>query len=225
MRRGGARAGLLALALLAAAVVGVSGGRARAASDEAREMKRIENAEQAPGGEEETPHIHPKKLLFQLINFGALAFILIKFAGPAITKALEARHNQLKADLASASEAKAAAEARLAEQERRLAALEQEIGAMRAGIRQEAEAEKARLIQVAEERARRIQEETRFLLDQQTKQAEIDLRHEAARVAVDMAEQIVRRALNAGDQQRLVDSFVGDVAGAPAAPAAGGRRS
>ena len=27
-----------------------------------------------------------------------------------------------------------------------------------------------------------------------------------------MAEQIVRRSLNAGDQQRLVDTFVGDVA-------------
>ena len=96
----------------------------------------------------------------------------LQFGGPAINKALLARHTQLKAELASAAEARAAAEARLAEQEKRLAALEHEIAAIQAGIKQEAEVEKARLIATAEERAKRIQEETSFLLDQQVKEAE-----------------------------------------------------
>ena len=42
-------------------------------------------------------------------------------------------------------------------------------------------------------------------------------------MAVDMAEQMVRRSFDASDQKRLVDGFVGDV-GAPAA-GAGGRPS
>ena len=60
-------------------------------------------------------------------------FILVKFGGPAIGKALAARHQQLKADLAAAAAARAEAEARLAQQEARLAALEQEIEAIRTG--------------------------------------------------------------------------------------------
>jgi F-type H+-transporting ATPase subunit b len=180
------------------------------------------------GGHEEVvpePEIHGWKLAAQLINFGLLAFILIRFGGPAVSKALTARHQQLKADLAAAGEAKAAAEKRLAVQEHRLASLEQEIAGIRAGIKQEAEAEKARLIELAEERAQRIQEETKFLLDQQVKQAEADLRREAARMAVDMAEQMVRRSFDASDQKRLVDGFVGDVGAAGAGVGAGGRPS
>ena len=83
-----------------------------------------------PGGElpkHETPTIHPTKLALQFLNFAVLVFILAKFGGPAISKALRARHEQLKADLAAAASARAEAEARLARQEARLGALEQEI--------------------------------------------------------------------------------------------------
>lgn len=161
--------------------------------------------------EEEAPHIDGWKLTWQILNFAGVVFVLGWFGGRALSKALAARHEQLRNELAQAAEAKAAAEARLAKSERRLAALEQEIAAMRAGIKQEAEAEKARLIELAEERARRIKEETTFLLDQQVKEAETTLRRQAARTAVEMAEQIVRRSLNASDQQRLLDGFVADV--------------
>jgi F-type H+-transporting ATPase subunit b len=176
--------------------------------------RSVTAAEEAPTGEElrEPPQIHPKSLAFQLINFGVLLFILIKFGGPAIGKALAARHEQLKAELAAAAEARAAALARLEQQDQRLAALEREIADIRGGIAQEAEAEKARLIALAEERSRRIREETSFALEQQVKEAELRLRREAGLAAVQLAEQLVRKALNAGDQQRLVDGFVGDVA-------------
>ena len=131
--------------------------------------RSVTAAEEAPTGEElpeqrETPQIHPKSLALQLVNFGVLLFILIKFGGPAIGKALAARHEQLKAELAAAAEARAAALARLEQQDKRLAALEQEIVDIRGGIAQEAEAEKARLIALAEERSRRIREETSFAI-------------------------------------------------------------
>lgn len=167
----------------------------------------------------ETPEIHTKSLVLQFLNFGVLVFILVKFGGPAINKALSARHTQLKADLASAETARAEAEARLARQEARLAALEQEIADIQSGVKQEAEAEKARLIALAEERAKRIREETTFALDQQVKEAEANLRREVALAAVQAAEQIVRKSMDGRDQQRLVDSFVTDV-GTPAATTA-----
>jgi len=189
-------------------------------------------AEHAEGaGEHGAEHEAPfsgKTFMWQMLNFGALLFLLIKFGGPPVKKALQARHQQIKTDLASAAEARAAAQARFEHQEKRLAALESEIATIRAGIKQEAEAEKARLIAMAEDRARRIREESEFIIEQQVKQAEEDLRREVAAQAVALAEKIVRAQLGAQDQARLVDTFVGDVAGngahaaAPPAPASSG---
>ena len=158
------------------------------------------------------PSLDVKRLGFQLLNFAVLVFLLVKFGGRPVNRALDARHNQIKADLVSAAEARAAAQARFEQQEKRLAALEHEIAAIAASIKQEAEAEKARLIAAAEDRARRIQEESAFLIEQQVKQAEEDLRREVAAAAVALAEKIVRSQLGASDQQRLIDTFVGDVA-------------
>jgi len=184
-----------------------------------------ERAEGEHGAAHEGPSLDVKKLAWQLVNFGVLVFLLVKFGGPPVTKALQARHDQIKVDLASAAEARAAAQARFEKQEQRLAALEHEIAAITASIKQEAEAEKARLIAVAEERAKRIREESEFIIEQQVKQAEEDLRREVAAAAVALAEKIVRSQVGAGDQQRLIDTFVGDVATAngahPGAPPSG----
>lgn len=176
----------------------------------------------------ETPGFSGGTFGWQMLNFAALLALLIKFGGPAVKKALQARHTQIKTDLASAAEARTAAQARFEHQEKRLAALEGEIATIVAGIKQEAEAEKTRLIAMAEDRARRIREECEFIIEQQVKQAEEDLRREVAAQAVALAEKIVRAQLGAQDQARLVDTFVGDVAGngahaaAPPAPASSG---
>lgn len=169
-----------------------------------------EHGAAAHEGGEHAPALDTGKLAFQLINFAVLAGILGWFGGRAINKALLERHQQLKADLVAASEARAAAERRASEQEKRLASLETEIEAIRVGIKQEAEAEKQRLIATAEERAKRIGDETKFLLDQQVKEAEATLKREVAEAAVKIAEAIVTRSLDGRDQQRLVDTFVAD---------------
>ena len=90
------------------------------------------------------------------------------------------------------------------------------------GVKAEAEAEKARLIAMAEERAKRIREETTFVLEQQVKEAEERLRREVALASVNLAEQMVK-TLVAADQQRLVDTFVTDVAAPGNAPAPRGQ--
>lgn len=166
------------------------------------------------------PEIDAKTLGLQVLNFAVLLFILVKFGGGAINKALAARHQQLKTDLAAAAELRAAAEAKLVKQEARLASLENEIAGMRRGIKAEADAEKARLIAAAEERAQRIKTETTFLVDQQVREAETRLRRESAVVALKAAEDILRRAIGGADQQRLLDTFINDVE-QPVAPSAG----
>jgi F-type H+-transporting ATPase subunit b len=222
---------LMALAVLAVALLAPTAAVAyeetteHAAAHEAGHVAGQEQAEHSSehaaaaehGGSHGEAKLDGGKLAAQIINFTLLVGVLAWFGGRALAKALAARHQQLKADLAAASEMRIAAEAQLKKQEQRLASLEQEIANIRAGVAKEADAEKARLIEMAEERARRIQDETKFLIDQQVKEAEVQLRREAAQAAVEMAEQIVRRSLQPGDRERMVDSFVADVA-KPARP-------
>ena len=174
------------------------------------------HGEHGAGAHEHEPEIDGKKLGLQVLNFAVLVGILVFFGGKAVNKALRGRHEQLKADLASAAEARAAAEAKLAKQEARLGSLETEIAELRRNLKAEAEAEKARLIEAAEERATRIKGETTFLIDQQVREADQRLRRESADAALKIAEDILRRAIGPADQQRLLETFVGDVAGAPA---------
>jgi F-type H+-transporting ATPase subunit b len=208
-------AGLAVVAALALFLV--SEGRALAEPPEHETGHQVAGevaqAEQHPGEGhgEGPPEVDAKKLIFQFVNFGVLLFILVKFGGGAMNKALKARHEQLKADLASAAQLKAAAEAKLAEQEKRLSSLETEIAEMRRTLALEAEAEKGRLIAAAEERVGRIKTETAFLIEQQVRDASERLRRESAEAALKIAEDILRRSIGAADQQKLLDTFVGNV--------------
>ncbi len=207
--RNAARRGLPALIVFAALVVPALLPAARASASEGAEHASAEGGGHEGG--EHTPSIDAKKLALQFLNFGVLLFILVKFGGGAVNKSLTARHQQLKADLASSAALRSAAEAKLAEQEKRLGSLENEIADMRRLLKAEAEAEKATLIAAAEERARRIKAETGFLVEQQVREAEVRLRRESAEAALKIAEEILRRSVGAGDQQRLLDTFIGDV--------------
>ena len=174
-----------------------------------------EHAEHGVAGEgERAPAVNGKNLALQLINFLVLLGILVYFGGRAVNKALLARHEQLKAELAAAAAARTQAEQRLRQHEARLAGLEREIAAMRAGIKQEAQIEKQLLIAAAEERAKRVREETVFAIEQQVKEAQITLRRDVAEHALRVAEDILRRTVDANDQRRLLEGFMNEVADA-----------
>jgi F-type H+-transporting ATPase subunit b len=172
----------------------------------------------AEAAEHDGHGIDGKKLAFQLINFGILVFVLGFFGGRGINKALAARHEQIKKDLDEAAQARAAAEARLKTQEKRMANLERDVAALRVSIKDEAKKEEELLVAAAEDKARRIQDETRFLMDQQVKEAELRFRQEVASTAVRVAEEIVRRTVRPDDEARLNQSFVADVASSNGQP-------
>jgi F-type H+-transporting ATPase subunit b len=156
-------------------------------------------------------HLDGKRLAFQFINFGILVAILGFFGGKAINGALAARHDQMKKDLEEAAATREDALARLKRQESRLANLEAEVTRLRESIKEEAQLEEQRLLTGAEEKARRIQDETRFLVDQQVKEAEQTFRREVAAASARIAEDLVRKAVRPEDQTRLDQAFIADL--------------
>jgi F-type H+-transporting ATPase subunit b len=181
--------------------------QATAAAAHGHETASAEHAEAAPGHAEHA-RFSVGTFALQLLNLGVLLFLLVYFGGRAMNKSLRARHEQLKRDLAEAARVRDEARRQLDGQERRLADLERELAALRTSMRQDAEREQARILQSAQERARKNQEEMRFQLDQQVKEAEMLLRAEVAGASVKLAEELLRKSVDALDQRRLAQEFV-----------------
>jgi F-type H+-transporting ATPase subunit b len=196
---------------LALVLPAFGGSAARADEHEPTQVEGHGNAGHGEAAGHGQHGLDPTRLLYQFINFGLLVAILGFAGGKAINKTLAARHDQMKKDLDEASAARAEAHARLKEQEGRLANLESEVARLLAAIKDEAAKEEQRLLASAEEKARRIGDETQFLVDQQVKQAERNFREEVANATARIAEEIVRRSVKPEDELRLNQTFISDV--------------
>jgi F-type H+-transporting ATPase subunit b len=172
-----------------------------------------EHAAQPAAAEHGAEHAqHPKfkvtTFIWQLINFGALLFLLIYFGGRKLNQWLRGRHEQLKSEIGEATRLRDEAKRRFDAQERRLAELEKEIAALRASMRKDAEAEQTRMLEAAQERAKRMQDDMRTQIDEQVKVAEAALRAEVANASVKLAAEMVRKAVSFEDERRLAREFV-----------------
>ncbi len=186
-------------------------------------------AAEAAGAAEAAPPVDWLKVLLSFVNFGVLVFILIRFGGPIVRDMLRKRHDTIKNDLEAAAALRGAAESRLREYEQRLANIEHEIAELGAAIKREADAEAQRIIAAAQEAAARMNAEAEFLIHQEVRRIEIELRRDAALHAIELAEKLLSSKMTEADHRRLADQFVREMAGGPgshgAAPRAPGPAS
>jgi len=116
--------------------------------------------------------------------------------------------------LKESAESKQRAEALVRDYKGRLQRLDQETRQIRDALKAEGEREKTRLLVEAEEAAARINADTDFLADQETKLARQELRREIARAAQASAGKLVQDNLTAADRRRMVEEFLSEVGGA-----------
>jgi len=146
------------------------------------------------------------------LNFGVLVFILIRFGGPIIKEMLRNRHLTIKKDLDEARALREQAEARLKEYEGRLANIEREIADIMTGIRKEADAEAQRIVGAAHEAATRMRKDAEFAISQEGRRLELELRREAAELAIDTARKLLSNKMTEADQKKLAETFVREMA-------------
>jgi F-type H+-transporting ATPase subunit b len=170
----------------------------------------------ASGGGEGGHHVDTgkqlKDFIWRVVDFVALAVILgwaIKKAD--MKKSLADRSETIGKALREAEEAKAAAEKKFAEYNTRLAKANEEIDQLQAAIRQEGQAEKARIVGEAQAAAVKLREQAQQAADQEVLKARAELREEAARLAVKLAEQTLKEQLKKDDQDRLVGEYLAKV--------------
>ncbi|MGE5217434.1 MAG: hypothetical protein ACM3SP_10585 [Chloroflexota bacterium] len=163
-------------------------------------------ASAAAGAEQHAPPI--SDVIYPAINFAIYAAILYYFALPLVRSFLRSRREEIVQTIAQSTSKKQQAEAFVKEYKAKLAGVEQEAQTIQTSLLREGENEKARLLSETRTLAAKIQDDARFLADQEAKMARQKLREELADHAEAMAVELVRKNISAADQSRLAGEFI-----------------
>jgi F-type H+-transporting ATPase subunit b len=153
-----------------------------------------------------------------LINSAILFWLLIKLGGPKIRAGLVDRKKRVASGIESAAAMKAEAEGQLEFYEEKLRKLDQEIETIRTQMREQAEAERRRILAEAKSEREQLERDAHVLVQQELKVARQELFQAVVAEAVRSAEETVKKQVNEADQQRLADDFLATLDGALRGP-------
>lgn len=169
----------------------------------------------ASGGAEGAHHADSgavaKDFGWRVLDFGLMAILLIYLLTKPIRNGLAGRRQVIEKALSDAVAAREAAETKFAEYDVKLSKAAAEIEEMSTAIRREGELERERILANAHEMAQKITAEAEKSAESEILRARTELRQEASRLAITLAEELLKKQINAGDQQRLVDEYVSKV--------------
>jgi F-type H+-transporting ATPase subunit b len=151
------------------------------------------------------------QLAFPTVNFLLFAFILRKYALPAVQDALRQRREKIVAALEEAKQAQKEAESLKREYEHKLAGLAAEQEKIRTQALEAAERERQRLVADAQRMAERMKTEAQQIAQREVEEARRVLRKEVAEQAVRMATELVQSRLTPTDHRRFVQDLVTEV--------------
>jgi len=158
---------------------------------------------------EEGGHGGESGMVWRIVNFAILAlavFLIVRYL--KVKDFFADRRNSIRAELEEAKKAKEDAENKLKEFELKFSAIDKRIKEIYQEIRSEGEIEKKRIIEEAIRLSDRIQEQARAAAAQEIKKAREEIKGEIAKVAVEMAEEILRSELTAADHERLIKEYL-----------------
>lgn len=150
-------------------------------------------------------------LIWPVANFLVLAFLLNKFLRTPLTEYLTGRSTQIRKDLVEAAALNASATAQLAEVDRKMKALPAELDALKKRGVEEIAAEEERIASAAAADRQRLLTQTRREIELRLQTAQRTLSDHAATLALQLAEQRLRKDTSAADHARLVDRYVQQV--------------
>jgi F-type H+-transporting ATPase subunit b len=149
-----------------------------------------------------------KDFIWRCVNFAVMVGLLGYFVSKPIRNGLQNRRAEIEKTLADAAAARDAAEAKAREYQEKLAKASAEIESIYVAIRREGELERDKILASAKEMAAKIEQEADAKAASAVARARIELRAEAARLAVELAEELLAKSVTAADQKRLIDEYM-----------------
>jgi F-type H+-transporting ATPase subunit b len=162
----------------------------------------------AAGGGHADSGVILRDFIYRCVNFALMVGLLAYFVTKPIRNGLKGRREEIEKTLAEAKAAKEAAEAKHREYSEKLAKATEEIAGIADSIRREGELERDRILAAAGEMAVKIEQEAEAKASNAVTRARTELREEAARLAVELAEVQLKKEVSSADQKRLVDEYM-----------------
>lgn len=149
-----------------------------------------------------------KDFLYRCLNFGVTFGLLAYFVTKPIRNGLAGRREGIEKALREAEAAQAEAEGKFAEYDRKLSQAEAEIAELQNALRREGELERERILASAREMAAKISLEAEKSAANEVAKARAELRQDAARMAISIAEELLKKNFTPADQDRLVNEYM-----------------
>lgn len=162
----------------------------------------------AAGGGHVDSGVLLKDFLYRCLNFVLMLAILIYFVAKPFKKGMASRREGIAKALQEAETTRQQAEAKFAEYDAKLSKAEGEIEQIYAAIRQEGEQERERILANAQEMAVKIQQEAEKSAATAVAKARLELRQEASKLAVTLAEELLKKDFTEADHVRLVEEYM-----------------
>ncbi len=163
----------------------------------------------AAGGEE---HVDLKAQLidfaWRIVNFIILLYILYKLMWKKMKSFFAGRREGIQASLDEAEVVKADAEKKFKEYDEKIKKAEEEIQGISAMIKAQGEEEKKSIIADAERTSVKMKEDAKARMEQELKKAKNELRLEASELAVQMAEDILKKKVTKEDHEGMVREYL-----------------
>lgn len=153
--------------------------------------------------------------IFKWINFAIVAAVLVWLFAKKLPPWFRRNADQISSAITKATAAREEAERQVREAEAKLANLKQEIAALQATAKQEAQQEGERLRALAQSDAKKVGVAAQAEIEAAERAARLELKALAASLAVDGAETLLAKQLTPSAQETLVDSFVKSLEGRP----------
>jgi len=180
--------------------------------DHSQEVEGGAEAEGHEGVEAPNPILpEPNEIIWGGLSFLVLFALMAKWGYPMITKAMDARADRIRGDLDEATRARTEAETVLDDYRRQLADARNESNRIIEEARQTADQLRKDLMTRAEAEVNELRQRSREDIDAAKGRAMSELRAEVSSLAIELAEKVVGRNLDAESNKALVDSFITEV--------------
>ncbi len=152
-----------------------------------------------------------KELFWRVVNFIALMIILVKFGAKPIASGLSGRQKQIKDEIEDLEERKVSAEQSYRDFEAKLAGVEKEIDTIVEKAVAQAEVEKVKILEKAEQAAADITRQAEQAVQNEITEAKRVLKNDVADQAAAMAEELIIKNLTPQDQVKIIEDYLDKV--------------
>lgn len=152
-----------------------------------------------------------KDLFWRVVNFIALMIILVKFGAKPIGAGLAGRQKRIREEIEDLEAKKVAAEKSYRDFEAKLATVEKDIDKIVEKAVAQAELEKVKILERAEQAAADIKRQAEMAVQKEVMEAKRSLKDEVADKAAAMAEALIVKNLTPADQVKIVEDYLAKV--------------